>query len=126
MSGPTVNKLILSNLEEVWEYFDNRADADCDQDGFIPNEEMRLLSLVAETTKLLEREAEIRAAILAAVRNLNAHIEHMQGIMTKHIQPFGYDESEVINRLLYALDGPDQRLVQEEARAAIAAAEPKP
>lgn len=27
-------------LEECEDYFDNRSDADCDQDGFIPNKEM--------------------------------------------------------------------------------------
>lgn len=29
-------------LRSCLEYFDQRADADCDQDGYIPNEEMRL------------------------------------------------------------------------------------
>jgi hypothetical protein len=33
----------LSNCEM---YFDDKADADCDQDGFIPNEEMTRLSEV--------------------------------------------------------------------------------
>lgn len=37
---------IIEALEECEAYFDNRADADCDQDGFIPNEEMKLLSKV--------------------------------------------------------------------------------
>lgn len=36
----------LDALTECEEYFDNRADADCDQDGFIPNKEMRLLAVV--------------------------------------------------------------------------------
>lgn len=35
-------------LCELDEYLDKRADADCDQDGYIPNEEMRLLSQVRE------------------------------------------------------------------------------
>lgn len=35
-------------LVECEEYFDNRADADCDQDGFIPNKEMLLLTTVRE------------------------------------------------------------------------------
>ena len=39
---------LLSALLECEAYFDNRADADCDQDGFIPNEEMKLLSEVRE------------------------------------------------------------------------------
>lgn len=30
-------------LLEVLDYLDGRADCDCDQDGFVPNEEMRLL-----------------------------------------------------------------------------------
>lgn len=33
-------------LEECEAYFDNRADADADQDGYIPNEEMTLLTTV--------------------------------------------------------------------------------
>jgi hypothetical protein len=37
---------LLEALEACEEYFDNRADADCDQDGYIPNEEMKLLTLV--------------------------------------------------------------------------------
>lgn len=32
----------IEALSDASEYFDKRADADCDQDGFIPNEEMRL------------------------------------------------------------------------------------
>lgn len=35
-------------LVECEEYFDNRADADCDLDGFIPNKEMQILSVVKE------------------------------------------------------------------------------
>lgn len=39
---------VLDALLECEEYFDDRADCDCDQDGFIPNKEMRLLHLVKE------------------------------------------------------------------------------
>lgn len=35
-------------LQECAEYFEDRADADCDQDGYIPNEEMKLLGEVRE------------------------------------------------------------------------------
>lgn len=38
-------------LIECEEYFDDRADADCDQDGYIPNKEMRLLNTVREALK---------------------------------------------------------------------------
>jgi hypothetical protein len=41
-------------LEQCEAYFDNRADADCDQDGFIPNKEMRLLSVVRTALQALE------------------------------------------------------------------------
>lgn len=41
----------LEALQACEEYFDNRADADCDPDGFIPNEEMKLLSIVREALK---------------------------------------------------------------------------
>ncbi|MDH0869718.1 hypothetical protein [Agrobacterium pusense] len=39
---------LIAVLVDCEDYFDGRADADCDQDGFIPNEEMRLLSAVRE------------------------------------------------------------------------------
>ncbi|MBN7804862.1 hypothetical protein JZX86_05725 [Agrobacterium rosae] len=39
---------LIAVLVECENYFDGRADADCDQDGFIPNEEMRLLTEVRE------------------------------------------------------------------------------
>lgn len=41
-------RLMNAALEQCEEYFDNRADADCDQDGFIPNTEMKLLCEVRE------------------------------------------------------------------------------
>lgn len=37
-----------STLGEVREYFEERADADCDQDGFIPNTEMTMLCEIDE------------------------------------------------------------------------------
>lgn len=39
---------VLAVLHECEDYFDNRADADCDQDGLIPNEEMKILSEVRD------------------------------------------------------------------------------
>lgn len=41
----------LDALRECEEYFDQRADADCDQDGFIPNEEMKLLQVVRDALR---------------------------------------------------------------------------
>jgi len=38
-------EFLLCDLDE---FFDGRADADCDQDGFIPNEEMKMLSRIRE------------------------------------------------------------------------------
>lgn len=38
-------EFLLCDLDE---YFDDRADADCDQDGFVPNEEMKLLTRIRE------------------------------------------------------------------------------
>ncbi|WP_234839285.1 hypothetical protein [Sinorhizobium medicae] len=43
--------VLLEALQECEEYFDNRADADCDQDGYIPNEEMQLLTLVRDALR---------------------------------------------------------------------------
>ncbi len=40
------NDRLLAALLECDEYFDNRADADCDQDGYIPNAEMKMLTIV--------------------------------------------------------------------------------
>jgi hypothetical protein len=45
---PSVAPEVLEALQQCEDYFDNKADADCDQDGFIPNDEMRLLSAVRE------------------------------------------------------------------------------
>lgn len=50
-------------LDAAEEYFDRRQDADCDQDGFVPNEEMRLLSVVSSALNVLQpllaREPEL-------------------------------------------------------------------
>lgn len=40
------NAKLRAMLDEVEEWLDDRADADCDQDGYIPNDEMRLLTTV--------------------------------------------------------------------------------
>ncbi|WP_417834713.1 hypothetical protein [Thalassospira xiamenensis] len=37
---------MVGALEESEEYFDQRSDADMDQDGYIPNEEMKILTVV--------------------------------------------------------------------------------
>lgn len=37
-----------STLTECREYFEERADADCDQDGFIPNMEMKIMVEIDE------------------------------------------------------------------------------
>lgn len=37
-----------TTLGEVREYFESRADADCDQDGFIPNTEMTMMIEIDE------------------------------------------------------------------------------
>lgn len=42
------NEKLRAELAECEDYFDNRADADCDQDGYIPNEEMKRLTSVRE------------------------------------------------------------------------------
>ncbi len=39
---------LTAELLECREYFHQRADADCDQDGFIPNEEMRRVTSIDE------------------------------------------------------------------------------
>lgn len=42
------NKAMKAALEQCEEYFDNRADADGDSEGFHPNKEMNLLTEVRE------------------------------------------------------------------------------
>jgi hypothetical protein len=42
---------LVEVLEECAEYFDGRADADHDETGFVPNKEMRLLTLIQEALK---------------------------------------------------------------------------
>jgi hypothetical protein len=39
---------LVEALQEALEYFEDRQDADCDQDGFIPNTEMRFASMISE------------------------------------------------------------------------------
>lgn len=50
----TMADAMVEALVECEDYFDGRADADCDQDGFVPNKEMRLLSTVRAALALSE------------------------------------------------------------------------
>lgn len=49
---------LLTALDEAEEYFYNRADADCDQDGFIPNKEMQMLSVVRAAIAAAKGDAQ--------------------------------------------------------------------
>ncbi len=40
------NKRLREALEECRDWFAERHDADCDQDGFIPNEEMKMTAMI--------------------------------------------------------------------------------
>lgn len=62
----TVNAALVGALNAAREYFDNRADADCDQDGFIPNAEMRLVSEIDAALSQFKQVA--RAALRVAAR----------------------------------------------------------
>jgi len=46
-------------LEECEDYFDNRADADCDQDGFVPNKEMSLLMAVRNALIIIRSRSNL-------------------------------------------------------------------
>lgn len=59
---------MLAMLYDVAEFLDQRADADCDQDGFIPNAEMRLLSEVREVIARADVSKEARMAALEKER----------------------------------------------------------
>lgn len=48
------NADLIELLIECEEYFDNKADADCDETGFIPNKEMHLLTMVREALRKVE------------------------------------------------------------------------
>lgn len=48
MSNQEIIKLLTDTLVDCEDYFDQRADADTDQDGYVPNDEMRLLVAIRE------------------------------------------------------------------------------
>jgi hypothetical protein len=48
-------ELTMPALTECAEYFAQRSDADCDQDGFIPNEENKLLTLVDDVVNRIKQ-----------------------------------------------------------------------
>lgn len=47
---------LTAALDECEDYFDNRADADCDQDGYVPNDEMRRLTTVRDALDAAKKE----------------------------------------------------------------------
>lgn len=47
---------IESLLCSLCDYFDKRKDADCDQDGYIPNEEMNFYMACETELKLVQQE----------------------------------------------------------------------
>lgn len=49
-----IKDALVGALQECEEYFDDRADADYDQDGYIPNKEMQLLMTVKAALDLAE------------------------------------------------------------------------
>lgn len=49
-------KTLTAALDECEDYFDNRADADCDQDGFIPNNEMQRLTTVRDALAAAKKD----------------------------------------------------------------------
>ena len=46
---------LLCHMGEIEEYFDNRADADHDDTGFVPNKEMRLLQETRAAIELIKQ-----------------------------------------------------------------------
>jgi hypothetical protein len=56
MSKDVETAKIRSALQQCEEYLDQRADADCDETGFIPNEEMTLLAEVRDALSMLTEE----------------------------------------------------------------------
>lgn len=124
--------VLVDVLRECEGYFDQRADADCDQDGFIPNEEMKLLAEVRDAlvkAKGGEAAEYVRDDLLDhlqdAGKKQTAIIRRAQAILTKYLQgqPSGLSRDEAIHALLGLLDGPEQREAQEAFDAAIAKAE---
>lgn len=64
-------QMMRAALQECEAYFCDRADADCDQDGFIPNKEMSLLveirAALAADARLAASDQEIVDALSAIV-----------------------------------------------------------
>jgi hypothetical protein len=59
--GPAMAKALIEAedvLINAEEYFDNIADADIDQDGYVPNKEMRLLIEVREALSTIQKLKE--------------------------------------------------------------------
>ena len=48
------HKEVKEVLAEIREYFDNRADADHDGEGYVPNEAMKILSTIDSLTQKLK------------------------------------------------------------------------
>lgn len=80
-------ELILDVLERCRDYFDNRSDADCDQDGFVPNKEMILLSNVQSALEHLSITKPVNPIrgtcdLLSAAKGVKSIVEELTGTMT--------------------------------------------
>ncbi|WP_421580867.1 hypothetical protein [Shinella sp. M31] len=79
-------ELILDVLEGCRDYFDNRSDADCDQDGFVPNKEMILLSNVQSALEHLSMTKPVTLSgscdLLSAAKGIKSIVEELNGSMT--------------------------------------------
>jgi len=45
------NDKLINALQECLDWFEDRQDADCDETGFIPNEEMKMAAMLKEILK---------------------------------------------------------------------------
>ena len=79
---------------------------------------------VAKVVEEMDHARLISAAPeLAEALQKNQHlVRKAQEILTSYLIPDGRDKDEAIDALLYLLDGPEQREVQQAARAALAKA----
>jgi hypothetical protein len=80
--------------------------------------------------ELIEQLTAERDSLAAQVEQLNSHIIKMQEFCAQYITPRGgIGDAEFINKIIYFLDGPEQRLAQSspaQCLAEIKAQQPQP
>lgn len=78
---------------------------------------------IAAILQMAEERDAIAADTLKRYREaltvMNAHVEAMQNAMVSYLMPSGDDRETFVQKMLYMLDGPEQRTVQDQVRQAL-------